>query len=61
MKEIPAYVAKQYALQKKDGLETVTLQGAAADKFLETARETGWADVKKKMPKQYQKLRELLD
>ena len=57
----PKYVAEQYAKQKADGLEVVTLSGAAAKKYLDLARDTGWADVKQKMPQQYDKLRQLLN
>jgi TRAP-type C4-dicarboxylate transport system substrate-binding protein len=58
---IPKYVAEQYELQKKGGLEVITLQGAPAKKFLDTAIETGWADVKQKMPQHYEKLRRMLE
>jgi len=61
IREIPAYVQKQYDLQKEHGLEVVTMNPAAAKKYLEAARETAWADVKQKMPKEYEKLRSLLD
>ncbi|MDH4192351.1 MAG: ABC transporter substrate-binding protein [Betaproteobacteria bacterium] len=61
MKVVPGYVEQQYAAQKAQGIEVVTLNAAVTKKYLETARETGWADVKKKMPQQYEKLRKLLD
>ena len=61
MKVIPGYVEQQYAAQKAQGIDVVTLNAAAAKKYLETARETGWADVKKKLPQQYDRLRQLLD
>jgi TRAP-type C4-dicarboxylate transport system substrate-binding protein len=61
IKAIPGYVEQQYAAQKAQGLEIVSLNGASAKKFLDAARETGWADVKKKLPQQYDKLRRLLD
>ena len=57
----PSYVAEQYALQKAGGVEVITLQGAAAKKYMDTAIETGWADVKQKMPQHYEKLRKLLE
>jgi hypothetical protein len=39
----------------------ITLQGGAAKKYLDTASETGWADVKQKMPQHYEKLRKMLE
>lgn len=57
----PKYVRDQYDLQKKGGLEVITLQGAAAKKYMDTATETGWADVKQKMPQHYEKLRKMLE
>ena len=57
----PAETARQYVLQKAHGLEVVTLEGDAAKKFSTTARETAWADVKQKMPAQYERLRKLLE
>ena len=57
----PNYVAEQYALQKAGGLEVITLQGAAAKKYMDMAIETGWADVRQKMPQHYEKLRKLLE
>lgn len=56
----PKYVEDQYALQKAGGLEVISLQGAAAKKYLDMSVETGWADVKQKMPQHYEKLRKLL-
>lgn len=60
-KSIPAYTAQQYALQKAQDLEVVTLTGDVAKKYLDTARETAWNDVKQKMPQQYERLRKLLE
>jgi TRAP-type transport system periplasmic protein len=57
----PKYVEEQYALQKAGGVEVVTLQGAAAKKYSDQAIETGWADVKQKLPQHYEKLRKLLE
>jgi len=57
----PKYVQDQYDLQKKGGLEVIALQGAAAKKYMDTANETGWADVKQKLPQHYEKLRKMLE
>ena len=57
----PKYVQEQYELQSKGGVEVVTLQGPAAKKYMDTAIETGWADVKQKMPQHYDKLRKMLE
>jgi TRAP-type C4-dicarboxylate transport system substrate-binding protein len=57
----PKYVQEQYDLQKKSGVEVITLQGPAAKKYMDTATATGWADVRQKMPQHYEKLRKMLE
>jgi TRAP-type C4-dicarboxylate transport system substrate-binding protein len=55
------YVQDQYELQRKGGVEVITLQGASAKKYMDMASETGWADVKQKVPQHYEKLRKMLE
>jgi TRAP-type C4-dicarboxylate transport system substrate-binding protein len=61
VKVTPTYVQEQYELQRKGGVEVITLQGASAKKYMDMASETGWADVKQKVPQHYEKLRKMLE
>jgi len=61
VKVTPTYVQEQYELQRKGGVEVITLQGASARKYMDMANETGWADVKQKVPQHYEKLRKMLE
>lgn len=60
-RSIPLHSNEQYVLQKAGGIEVITLTGDVTKKYLDLARDTAWADVKEKMPQQYEKLRSLLE
>jgi len=52
--------AKEKERQAAAGLKTITLDGAAKDKWLSMAAESGWGFVKKIAPDNADKLRQLL-
>jgi TRAP-type C4-dicarboxylate transport system substrate-binding protein len=49
------------AKQERDGVKAIVLTGAARKKFLDTARDAGWADVMKKDPVNGPKIRKLTE
>lgn len=51
----------EYEDQAEDGIEVIELTGDARDKFLSTATEAGWNDVRSKDPTHYEKLREYME
>ncbi len=51
--------AKQRAWFAKNGVKTITFKGADAKKWLDTARDAGWAQVIKRSPKYGPQLKKL--
>ena len=51
--------AETFKMLEENGIETITLEGEEADKWVNAARETAWAEFIEQNPETGPKLKEL--